>query len=50
MPKERLSKPKESQHEKFVKLARASGADERESVFVGKLRKIAKPPPKTKGN
>ncbi len=50
MPKDRPSKPKETQHDKFVKLARESGADESEAAFVGKLWKIAKPPPKTKGN
>jgi len=50
MPKERPSKPKESQHERLVKLARASGADERESTAVGKMQKIAKPPLKIKGS
>ena len=43
MPKERPSKRKETQHEKFVRLARDSGADESESAFVGKLKKIARP-------
>ena len=42
MPKERRTKRKETQHEKFVKLARESGADESESAFVAKLRKLAK--------
>ncbi len=48
MPKERPTKRKETQHEKFVKLARALGADESESAFVGKLKKIAKPKPSPK--
>ena len=40
MPKGRRSKPK-SQHEKFVQLARESGASGSEDEFVSKLRKIA---------
>jgi hypothetical protein len=43
MPKERPSRPKKTQHEKFVDLAREVGADESEGAFVRKLRKIAKP-------
>ncbi len=43
MPTKRPSKRKETQHDKFMKLARASGADESESAFVGKLKKIALP-------
>ena len=45
MLKERRSRPndKQTQHEKFVALARASGADESESAFVGKLKKIVPP-------
>jgi hypothetical protein len=34
-------KRKKSQHEKFVELARASGADESESAFVAKVRAIS---------
>jgi hypothetical protein len=41
MPKARRSKPKKSQHDKFVELARASGADESEAVFVRKIRAIS---------
>jgi hypothetical protein len=41
MPKERPSKRKKTQHEKFVKLARESGADENESAFVAKVRAIS---------
>jgi hypothetical protein len=53
MPKERPSKRKKTQHEKFVELARELGADESEGAFVRKLRKIAKlpsAPPKKKGS
>jgi hypothetical protein len=46
MPKERPSGRKNSQHEKFVKLARDSGADESEDAFVRQLRKLAKLQPK----
>jgi hypothetical protein len=46
MPKERPKRPKKSQHERFVELARQLGADESEEAFVGKLRKIVKPPAK----
>lgn len=48
MQKKRPSTRKETQHEKFVKLARESGADESESVFVDKLRVMASPNPKKK--
>jgi hypothetical protein len=41
MPKERPSKRKKTQHEKFVELARESGADENESAFVAKVRVIS---------
>ena len=41
MPKPSKPKAKKSQHQKFVELARKSGADESERAFVGKLRKIA---------
>ncbi len=49
MPKERLSKSK-TQHEKFLELARESGASGNEDAFVSKLRKLAKkkPDPKPK--
>jgi|GEM_PF-2483674 len=51
MPKEkRAKKRKKTQHEKFVELARLSGADESEVAFVGKLKKIVKPPTKIKGS
>jgi hypothetical protein len=50
MPKKRPTRPKKSQHEKFVELARKLGADESEEAFVGKLREIAKPKPKRKGS
>jgi hypothetical protein len=51
MPTKRPSKRKETQHEKFVRLARDSGADESEKAFVGKLREIAKrKPPRKKGS
>ena len=50
MQKKRPPKHKESQHGKFVRLARDSGADENEAAFVGKVKKIAKPPSKTKGS
>ena len=48
MPKERRSKRKKTQHEKFVALARSVGADESESAFIGKLRKIAPVKPSEK--
>jgi hypothetical protein len=42
MPKERPSKKrKKTQHEKFVELARASGADESEASFVAKVKAIS---------
>lgn len=53
MPKPgRRTRPIKTQHEKFVELARQVGADESEAAFVGKLRKIVKPPepPKKKGS
>lgn len=53
MRKERPARPKKTQHEKFVELAREVGADESEEVFVRKLRKIAEPESKRskkKGN
>lgn len=46
MRKERPTRPKKTQHEKFVDLARELGADESEEAFVRKLRKIAEPEPK----
>ena len=51
MPKWHPSRPKRTQHDKFVELARQLGADENEDALVGKLRKIAKPQskPKKKG-
>ena len=48
MPKERRSKRKKSQHDKFVELARASGADESEDSFVTKIRAISSTKPKKK--
>jgi hypothetical protein len=47
MPKERPSKRKKTQHEKFVELARQLGADESEDAFIRDLRRIAKPKPKS---
>ena len=41
MSSKRPSKRKETQHDKFVKLARDSGADESESAFAARLRKLA---------
>ena len=42
MPKKRPSrKRKKTQHEKFVELARESGADESERAFVAKVRAIS---------
>lgn len=41
MSKERPSRRKKTQHAKFVELARELGADESESAFVRKLKKIA---------
>lgn len=47
--KERPTRRKKSQHDKFVELAREVGADEDEDAFIGKLRRIVKPkPPKKK--
>ena len=50
MPKRQRGK-KQSQHDKFVELARESGASTSESAFVSKLRKMArkKPVEKSKG-
>jgi hypothetical protein len=48
MPKERPSKRKKTQHEKFVELARASGADEREDAFIARVRAISSIKPKKK--
>lgn len=50
MPKKQPSKRKETQHDKFVKLARASGASDSESAFVGKLKKIAPTRPNKKSD
>ena len=47
MPKERPSKRKKTQHEKFVELGRRVGADESEDAFIGNLCRIAKPKPKS---
>lgn len=41
MPKKKPPKRKETQHEKFVRLARESGADESEAAFVAKVRAIS---------
>jgi hypothetical protein len=42
MPKKRPSKKrKKTQHEKFMELARESGADESESAFVAKVKAIS---------
>ncbi|MGH7014285.1 MAG: hypothetical protein ACREEL_09055 [Stellaceae bacterium] len=46
--KEQRSKRKKTQHEKFVQLARESGADESEAAFKRKLAKIAKAQPSPK--
>jgi hypothetical protein len=49
MPKERPSKKrKKTQHEKFVELARESGADESEDSFVAKVKAISSTKPKKK--
>jgi hypothetical protein len=48
MPKERPSRRKKTQHEKFVELARESGADENEDSFVAKVRAISSTKPKKK--
>jgi hypothetical protein len=48
MPKGRPSKRKKTQHEKFVELARESGADESEVSFVAKVRAISSTKPKKK--
>ena len=39
--KEPPSRRKKTQHDKFVELAREVGADESESAFADKLRRIA---------
>ena len=41
-------KPKKTQHEKFVELARESGADESEASFVAKVKAISSTKPKKK--
>jgi hypothetical protein len=42
MPKKQPAKKrKKSQHEKFVELARESGADENERAFVAKVKAIS---------
>lgn len=42
MPKKQPAKKrKKKQHEKFVELARASGADENERAFVAKVKAIS---------
>jgi hypothetical protein len=47
MPKERPSKKrKKTQHDKFVELARESGADESEDSFVAKVKAISSTKPK----
>jgi hypothetical protein len=46
MLKERPSKRKKTQHEKFVELAKESGADESEDSFVAKVRAISSTRPK----
>jgi hypothetical protein len=48
MPKERPSRPKRTRHEKFIELARKSGADESEDAFARQLQKVAKAAPKPK--
>jgi hypothetical protein len=46
--KKRTSKSKKTQHEKFVELARASGADESEAAFIAKVRAISSTKPQKK--
>lgn len=41
MPKEQPPKRKETQHDKFVRLARESGADESEAAFIAKVKAIS---------
>lgn len=48
MPKERPSKSKKTQHEKFVELARESASDESEAEFVAKVKAISSTKPKKK--
>ncbi len=49
MPKERPArKRKKTQHDKFVELARESGADESEASFVAKVKAISSTRPKKK--
>ncbi len=50
MPKGRRSKRKKTQHEKFVELARESGADESEASFVAKVNAISSSKPRVKGS
>jgi hypothetical protein len=48
-PRGRSSKKSEkTQHEKFVELARASGADESEAAFIAKVKAISSTKPKKK--
>jgi hypothetical protein len=50
MPKKRPSKKqKKTQHEKFVELARESGAEDGEAAFVAKVRAISSTAPKKRG-
>lgn len=47
MPKERPSKKrKKTLHDKFVELARKSGADESEAAFVAKVKAISSTKPR----
>ena len=46
MPKERPSRRKKTQYEKFVELARQVGADESEASFVAKVKAISSTKPK----
>lgn len=48
MPKKRATKKREkkTQHDKFVQLARESGADDGEALFVAKVRAISSTLPK----
>jgi hypothetical protein len=51
MPKERPSKKrKKTQHDKFVGLARESGADESEASFVAKVKAISSSKSRVKGS
>ena len=48
MPAKRPARRKKTQHEKFVELARKSGADESESAFIAKVKAISSTKPKKK--